>query len=137
MAAEEEREAGKHCFVSLEELGEAICVMDKLVITQVEGIRFCTAVVSGRKPVALRSCWNRSRAVSLLKQYIYWKGTEGGEKYQRRLRGDRRGPGGLPYRLEGTCPRVLNRPGAKNLTAGDELDRSGGTRTRSKPRRRW
>ena len=92
-------------------------MMDKLVITRWRD-KVLTAVFSGRKPLALTL--EPEQGGSLLNNIYIGKVQKVVKNISAafvEIGGGR--VGYLP--LEGTCPRVLNRPGAKNLAPGDEL----------------
>ena len=92
-------------------------MMDKLVITRWND-KVLTAVFSGRKPLALTL--EPEQGGSLLNNIYIGKVQKVVKNISAafvEIGGGR--VGYLP--LEGTCPRVLNRPGAKNLAPGDEL----------------
>ena len=91
--------------------------MDKLVITRWRD-KVLTAVFSGRKPLALTL--EPEQGGSLLNNIYIGKVQKVVKNISAafvEIGGGR--VGYLP--LEGTCPRVLNRPGAKTLAPGDEL----------------
>lgn len=92
-------------------------MMDKLVITRWRD-KVLTAVFSGRKPLALTL--EPEQGGSLLNNIYIGKVQKVVKNISAafvEIGGGR--VGYLP--LEGTCPRVLNRPGAKKLAPGDEL----------------
>lgn len=92
-------------------------MMDKLVITRWRD-KVLTAVFSGRKPLALTL--EPEQGGSLLNNIYIGKVQKVVKNISAafvEIGGGR--VGYLP--LEGTCPQVLNRPGAKALAPGDEL----------------
>ncbi len=92
-------------------------MMDKLVITRWRD-KVLTAVFSGRKPLALTL--EPEQGGSLLNNIYIGKVQKVVKNISAafvEIGGGR--VGYLP--LEGTCPQVLNRPGAKTLAPGDEL----------------
>lgn len=92
-------------------------MMDKLVITRWRD-KVLTAVFSDRKPLALTL--EPEQGGSLLNNIYIGKVQKVVKNISAafvEIGGGR--VGYLP--LEGTCPRVLNRPGAKTLAPGDEL----------------
>lgn len=92
-------------------------MMDKLVITRWRD-KVLTAVFSGRKPLALTL--EPEQGGSLLNNIYIGKVQKVVKNISAafvEIGGGR--VGYLP--LEGTCPRVLNRPGAETLAPGDEL----------------
>lgn len=92
-------------------------MMDKLVITRWRD-KVLTAVFSGRKPLALTL--EPEQGGSLLNNIYIGKV----QKVVKNISAAfvEIGGGRVGYlSLEGTCPQVLNRPGAKTLAPGDEL----------------
>ncbi len=92
-------------------------MMDKLVITRWRG-KVLTAVFSGRKPVSLTL--EPEQGGSLLNNIYIGKV----QKVVKNINAAfvELGGGQVGYLpLEESCPRVLNRPGAKTLAPGDEL----------------